>query len=188
MKHILLIFLSLSLFLTPLEAQARWFSLSKITTRITNKSSRFRGFSNGQVSRVLERRVKTSFERAKKVQQKLPAATRTAFGEPIRRVRRAKDMPQERVYADKPFLTTREQTANYMAAQSNRLFVQQSENLLRWHEQVEQHLPQMEEAVRQMSQPEHPIAWLAEQIPAQRLCSWEKCTALPKYAREWPIY
>ena len=168
MKHILLIFLSLSLFLAPLEAQAKWrVPLKKVTVRITNKSTRVKGLSSWQVSRVLERRVKSSFESAKKIQQKLPAMARTAFGEPVRRVRRAKDMPQARVYADKPFLTTREQTANYMAAQSNRLFVQQSENLLRWHEQVEQHLPQMEEAVRQMSQPEHPIAWLAEQIPAQ---------------------
>lgn len=170
MKRILLIFLSLSLFLAPLEAQAKWrVSLKKVPTRITQRARTPRELSSREVSRILERRVKTSFKRAQEAQIEATISSQSSplFGEPIRRVRRAKDMPQARVYPDRPFLTTREQTANYMAAQSNRLFLQQSRRWRQWTKQLEEQLPQIEEAARQTPQPEHPIAWLAEQIPAQ---------------------
>jgi len=165
-RVVLLGLLGCSLML-PLQVQSGGMHVSNKITASVKKTSIGRIIQSERISYLLQRRLKTSFQRARQAQQELLPQTAGILGEPVRRVRRAKDMPQVRVYEDKPFLTTRQQTANYMAAQSNRLFVQQSEYMRAWTQQVQEHLPQLQEAARNTPQPEYPIPWLTQHIPTK---------------------
>lgn len=120
-----------------------------------------------QISRRLSKRTRETYQQAKLAQQERAHSRGLTIGEPVRAVRRAKDMPTAQVYKDKPFLTTREQTANYMIAQSNRLFVKELARMDQLWEQLDLHMSELKEAAAHTPQPAEPITWLAQQIPAK---------------------
>lgn len=166
MKKVFLLILSLGLVTAPIHVQAGWKVFPRVKTSITAIGKNTRRFNPLLVSRRLTKRVATSYQQAQKAQLALGEnARRIQMGEPIRRIRSTKDMPQTEVYADKPFLTTRKQTANYMIAKSNRLFLREIERLKRLWNTLDERLPQLQEAAQQTPQVERPIEWLAQQIP-----------------------
>lgn len=119
-----------------------------------------------QISRQLYKRTQSTYEQAKLAQQARGHFRGLTLGEPVRAIRRSKDMPTAQVYKDKPFLTTRAQTANYMIAKSNRLFIHELERMDRLWKELDQHLPELQEAAAKTPQPAEPIPWLVGQIPA----------------------
>ncbi len=191
-KRILLICLSVGLVASALDIQGGGFSPKNIVVRAYTQVKNFtrsrsartsrNGSNTGQkkvapqkpahkyrvlkrrnVSRLVEKRVRSSFEQARELQEENPSYL-AFIGEPVRRVRRSKDMPSGRVYANKPFLTTSEQTANYMAAQNNRLFIRESRRIRNWVRELRSHLSQLEKAARDTPKPDQPIEWLAHQV------------------------
>ena len=167
MKRIVCLTLLICLVNAPTQLQAGKRLSNKLkSTRVGRAFGKLA--QTERFSRILDKRLRTSFETARELQKQHPQHI-DFLGEPIRRVRRAKDMPTHRVYADKPFLTTRRQTANYMAAKSNRAYLKESKHVLEWIKQLKNHLPQMQKAARQTAdlQAENFIPWLTEQIPAR---------------------
>ncbi len=167
MRRFLLILLFFHLLVLPLNAGGPWSFPWKKAAKASSTSTSLKGLSSWQISQVLKKRAAASFREAKQAQALLTSSRSLAFGEPSIRVLRAKDMPQSSVYLDKPFLTTREQTANYLVSQSNRLFVRELKRIKTVWEQIDAHLPQLQEAAAQTEQSPTPITWLAQQIPQQ---------------------
>ncbi len=124
-----------------------------------------RTLSTRQISQQLAKRAEVSFRQAQSAQKHLESARPILFGEPVRKILRAKDMTTHHIYEDKPFLTTRQQTADYMAARNNRIFVQQLQHFQALWDTLDAHLPQLQAYAKQTPQPEHPLQWLAQQIP-----------------------
>lgn len=195
MKRVLLIFLSLSLLTLPAPVQGGGFTPKNLIRAMHTRARNFRpkkrstytpaGSAAGKrnhtprvtantsrnlrprhVDHILDRRLRNSFKKAMEIQDENPLYL-SFLGEPVRRVHKTKKMPSQTIYRNKPFLTTSPQTAKYMAAQSNRLFMQESLRIREWIEQLKQHIPQMEEAARNTPHPEEPIVWLAQQLPTE---------------------
>ena len=165
MRRFLLICLLFHLLALPLSAGGPWRALWKKASTAST-TPRWGRLSSWQISRQLEKRAVLSFEQAKQAQAALGSSRSIVAGEPVRTVLRPKDMPRTNVYSDKPFLTTRRQTANYLVSQSNRLFVRELERMKAVWEQIDTHLPQLQAAAAQTEQSPTPIPWLAHQIPA----------------------
>lgn len=124
-------------------------------------------FSQRQISRLLADRVERTYQRALRLQANLPNPVLSTLSAPVRRAGRVKGMYVEPIYPDKPFLTTRLQTTHYMLAQSNRLVVPEMQRLQTLQDQLRRALPQLQQAAQQTVQPDDPIDWLAQHIPAQ---------------------
>ena len=124
-------------------------------------------FSQRQISHLLADRVERSYQRALRRQAKLPHPVLSTLSAPARRAGRVKGMYVEPIYPDKPFLTTRLQTTHYMLAQSNRLVVPEMQRLQTLQDQLRSALPQLQQAAQQTVQPDDPVDWLAQHIPAQ---------------------
>jgi len=159
--------------LLALPAQAAWKLPLKsrkapaASSRLPKSAMRHPNFiQREQISNLLHRRARKTYQQAVKLQQELPPSRGLTIGEPVRSIRRPNDMPTERVYADKPFLTSRHQTADYMVAQSNRLFIREVARMRQLWNELDKHLDELKQAAANTPQPADPIAWLARQIPA----------------------
>lgn len=147
----------------PLHAQG-WWRLPWKKAPAT-QTVRPGGLSSSQISKQLSRRAAQSFQQAKRAQSELTSSRPVTLGEPTRKILHPQDMPTANIYEDKPFLTTRQQAADYMAARNNRLFLQELQRLQQLWKTLDKALPLLQEQARQTPQPENPVPWIAQQIP-----------------------
>lgn len=115
----------------------------------------------------LERRATASFKQAAAQQSTLNNTRAFTIGEPIHHVVHPATLDPKLIYPNNPLLTTPRQTAHYMTARNNRLFLNKRRRVEKLWAQVDKQLPRFQQAAQETPQPQQPISWLAKQILPQ---------------------
>ncbi|MBQ8032544.1 MAG: hypothetical protein IJ266_01100 [Elusimicrobiaceae bacterium] len=126
-----------------------------------------RTYSKFQVSVQLERRAAASFKKAAVQQSTLNHERAFTIGEPIHHVLHPTTLDPKLIYPNNPLLTTPRQTAHYMTARNNRLFLNERRRVEKLWAQIDEQLPRFQQAAKETPQPQQPINWLAKQISPQ---------------------
>lgn len=119
---------------------------------------------NARTSQVLESRLINTSIRAQQAQLKLPKTLRPLISPSVASF---PEINWQAIYPAKSFLTTQEQTVNYMLAKNNRLQVQEAERLEKLFQDLQAHVTQLQQAAQTTPQVEPYLPWAVEQIPAQ---------------------
>ena len=119
---------------------------------------------NRTISRVLSKRVQTSFERASVVQQHFPDLRLKAYVPSKSTSQFTMAKPQD-IYPEATFLTTQKQLSDYFLAQNNRAFIDIYPKLQESQKQILLHEEKLQS---QKITPQHPqendMSWLAQQL------------------------
>ena len=126
-----------------------------------------RTYSQFQISIQLERRAAASFKQAAVQQSTLNNERAFTIGEPIHHVLHPTTLDPKLIYPNNPLLTTSRQTAHYMTARNNRLFLNERRRVEKLWAQIDEQLPRFQQAAQETPQPQQPINWLAKQISPQ---------------------
>lgn len=163
MRRVLLLCLLLQFTLLPLHAQRlKWLRQTE-KAALENGTHALPGKMG--VSYQLNRRLAQSYRAATQALQQIPPGKDIPVGEPARRGIHVQKLEPQELYPDVPFLTTSQQTADYLLARNNRLFLQERKRMEQVWEQVNTALPTLTRESRQLEQPEDPLQWLSDQIP-----------------------
>lgn len=171
-KKYFLLFLTLGLLTFPLHVDAGGklprIKPSKVTGRkgyvSALRAHTIKPEFNARTSQVLESRLINTSIRARQVQQKLPKTLRPLISPSVASF---PEINWQAIYPAKSFLTTQEQTVNYMLAKNNRLQVQEAERLEKFYQDLQAHVTQLQQAAQTTPQVEPYLPWAVEQIPAQ---------------------
>ncbi len=169
----------LSILLFPFQAQAGVKSPKRSPKRPPKAVTARRAFTHdmrkgnytlqrqSEISSLLSRRALLSFDRASQAHLDLSLPLRSHTGMPAARMKSFENTHWQKIYPDKPFLTTSQQVGNYMISHNNRLLVQETARMKQLSVDLTARLPQLEEAIAKSPRPENPLTWLLENIPDQ---------------------
>ncbi len=174
-KRTWLLIVVLSILLFPFQAQAGVKAPKRPPKAVTARRAFTHDIREGnftlqrqkEISSLLTQRTLFSFDRASKAHLDLSLPFRSHTGLPAARMKEFGNMHWQKIYPDKPFLTTRPQVANYMLAHNNRLLIHEAARMKQLSADLTARLPQLEEAIAKSPRPAKPIPWLLEQIPEQ---------------------
>lgn len=119
------------------------------------------------IGRQLEQRLAHTYRQAKQAQAQIPANYRLIMGEPIQQIFKTYELDPKELYPEQTFLKNSSQTGNYLSARNNRLFMQEIQRMKTVWAEIDENLPQLQQAASATPQPQDPIAWLAEIVPEQ---------------------
>lgn len=119
------------------------------------------------ITRQLEKRLDQTYRQAKQAQEQLPEGYRLIMGEPIQKVFKPYELDPVQLYPAQTFLKNAPQTGNYLATRNNRLFLQEVRRMKKVWEQINNHLPRLQQEAASTEQPTDQMQWLSHILPAQ---------------------
>ena len=125
-------------------------------------------FSPRQVSRVLSRRVKRTFESSLPSTNLFPQAMRFV-GIPVDRIQNLSNLTPQDLYPEVSFLTTNKQAGNYLLARNNRSVPSLLAAEKQRFEEIQQHFNEFKKGVKSVLEGEE-INWIVSQIPDKTSC------------------
>ncbi len=169
MRKIGWIFLIIWLGNVPLHAEGMllrsFFSHGKQAAGASSRLQRM------NISYQLEQRVARTYQKALQEQKAASLAYKTMpLGEPVNAIIHPAELDPHLLYPRQLFLTSAEQTGNYLAARNNVLVRHELRRTEQFLQELKNYLPALEQAAQQLVQPANAdefASWVVQQIPAQ---------------------